>query len=157
MFLLEWMSPLFDPQVMVSPQLLEVPPLELKSPHPMESEAPSQESTTSLSPHQTSHPFVQLSFWGMLSIHDSCEEFLYTTQMHPNLLLAGASSLIIWRHGSRWMLQKSWSAIHIAFSLRKYPPISSCPKSNEGFGSTNILLCCMPLPISVMVGLGRAT
>lgn len=62
MVLLEWLSPLFAPQFVVSPQLLEVPPLELKAPLLLGSKSPSQESITSLSSHQLVHPFTQLSF-----------------------------------------------------------------------------------------------
>ena len=42
-------------------KLLEVPPLELKDPLLVGYEAPSQESTTSLSPHQILLPFTQIS------------------------------------------------------------------------------------------------
>jgi len=61
MVLLEWMSPLSALQFVAAPQLLEVPPLELKATLLVGSEAPSQESTSLLSPHQILHPFAQLS------------------------------------------------------------------------------------------------
>jgi len=56
------MSPLFAPIFVDAPQLLEAPPLELKSPLLVVSKTPSQESTASLSPHQNLHPFAQFSF-----------------------------------------------------------------------------------------------
>jgi len=52
MVLLEWLFPLFSPQLVASPQVLEVRPLELKAPTLVGSEAPSQESTASIFLHQ---------------------------------------------------------------------------------------------------------
>jgi len=62
----------------------------------MGSEAHCQENTTSISPHQTLHPFTQLSFWGKVSTHDSCEEFMCNPQIPP---LCCRLKLIPWFFG----------------------------------------------------------
>jgi len=61
MVLLKWLSPISAPQFMDALQLLDVPPLELKSPLLVGLEAPSQDSIVSLSPHKNLHHFTQLS------------------------------------------------------------------------------------------------
>ncbi len=110
MVLLERMYPLSAPQFVASPQLIKVPPLELKAPLLVGSKAPSQESTVGLCLHQIWHPTTQLSFWGMASTHGSFGKFFCNPKLLAILRPTQASSLIIWRHGSKWRLQKSCSA-----------------------------------------------
>lgn len=103
----EWMSPLFllSSPFVATPHLAEDPPLELKVPLLVGFEAPSQERISLLFPHQTLHPFTQLSFWGKVSTPSSRVEFWCNPQKLITLLSAQVSSLNLWRYGSKQRLQ----------------------------------------------------